>query len=59
MVVEIDRFDVGRTIASCLQPTALLPDDVIIYCTVSIGIPCVPMTIVVCVCVVGWTWQRH
>ena len=33
-MVEVDRFDLGRDIGSGLQPTALVPGDVIIFCTV-------------------------
>lgn len=35
MVIEVDRFDMGRTVDSCLQPTAVVPGDVVVYCTVS------------------------
>lgn len=35
VVIEVDRFDVGRTSKFCLQPTAVVPGDVIIHCTVS------------------------
>ena len=35
MVVEVDRFDVGRAVGPSLQPTAVVPGDVVIYCTVS------------------------
>lgn len=34
VVVNVDRFDLGRDVGDCLQPTALIPGDVIIYCTV-------------------------
>jgi hypothetical protein len=31
----VDRFDVGRVVGSSLQPTAVVPGDVVIHCTVS------------------------
>ena len=34
VVVEVDRLDLGRNVGNCLQPTALVPGDVIVYCTV-------------------------
>jgi hypothetical protein len=30
----VDRFDVGRVVGSSLQPTAVVPGDVVIHCTV-------------------------
>lgn len=31
----MDRVDLGREVDLCLQPTALVPRDVVVYCTVS------------------------
>ena len=35
LVIEVDRFDNGHSGPSGLEPTALIPGDVIVHCTVS------------------------
>ena len=34
VVIEVDRFDAGRRGGSGLQPTAVVPGDVVLHCTV-------------------------
>ena len=51
VVVEVDRFDLGRSVGVDLEPTALVPGDVIIHCSVRNSSRNRHSLLLVCVCV--------